>query len=76
MLLNQQTSGYLVFDMGDKITGADEAYAVTSTDKQVGPIARSVLQIVRAEKDDDGYAPDDTQVYYGQIPVSIRQRNE
>ena len=51
--------------MGDRITGADEAYACTTTDKQVGPIARSVLILRRAEIKDDGYAPDDNTLYYG-----------
>lgn len=49
------TNGTLVFDSGDKITSNDEAYGCTTTDKQVGPCARSIVQISKAE--DDG-APD------------------
>lgn len=45
MLKNLQTNGYLVFDMTDRITSVDEAYAVTTTDKEVGPCARSVISI-------------------------------
>ena len=43
MLLCKQTNGFLVFDMGDRITSHDEAYACTTTDKDVGPCARSVI---------------------------------
>jgi hypothetical protein len=62
MLLNKMTNGYLVCDMSDKITAHDEAYAVTTTDKNVGPCARSVYNITKAE--DDG-APDNV-IRYGQ----------
>jgi hypothetical protein len=40
-----------VFDTGDKITSNDEAYGCTTTDKPVGPCARSVLQLAKAEDD-------------------------
>jgi len=63
MILNQQTNGFLVFDMGDKVTSQDEAYAVTTTDKDIGPCARSVLIICKAE--DDG-APKNDFLRYGQ----------
>ena len=52
----------LVFDLGDKITGNDEAYACTTTTKDVGPCARSVLQICKVESEDH---PDDV-IKYGQ----------
>ena len=61
MLHNKQTNGYLVFDMSDRITSHDEAYACTTTDKSVGPCARSVLVVTKCE--DDG-APDNI-VRYG-----------
>lgn len=48
--------------MSDRITSHDEAYACTTTDKDIGPCARSVLVISKAE--DDG-APDNY-VRYGQ----------
>lgn len=51
LLKNQATNGTLVFDTGDKITSNDEAYGCTTTDKAVGPCARSVLQIAKAEDD-------------------------
>jgi hypothetical protein len=62
MLKNKQTNGVLVFDQGDKITTHDEAYACTTTDKSVGPCARSVLIIEKAENDG---APDNV-LRYGQ----------
>ncbi len=51
LLKNQATNGTLVFDSGDKITSNDEAYGCTTTDKPVGPCARSILKIVKAEDD-------------------------
>lgn len=45
------TSGFLVFDMSDKITAHDEAYACTTTDKDIGPVARAVFIISKAEQD-------------------------
>ena len=62
MLHNKQTNGYLVCDLSDKITSHDEAYACTTTDKPIGPCARSVYVIQKAE--DDGAR--DNIVRYGQ----------
>jgi hypothetical protein len=62
MLLNKQTGGYLVFDMSDRITSHDEAYACTTTEKPIGPCARSVVVITKAE--DDGVK--DNVVRFGQ----------
>ena len=62
MLHNKQTNGTLVFDSGDKITSHDEAYACTTTDKEVKPCARSILILTKGE--DDG-APDNV-IRYGQ----------
>jgi hypothetical protein len=45
------TNGFLVFDMSDKITSQDEAYACTTTDKDVGPCARSILVLTKSEED-------------------------
>lgn len=45
------TNGTLVFDSGDRITSNDEAYGCTTTDKQVGPCARSIVHIAKAESD-------------------------
>ena len=61
MLMCKQTNGTLVFDIGDKIISNEEAYACTTTDKQVGPCGRSILHISRVG-DDDG----DDVVKYGQ----------
>jgi hypothetical protein len=62
MLLNKQTNGFLVFDMSDRITSHDEAYACTTTDKDIGPCARSVFVLSKAE--DDGAS--DNVIRYGQ----------
>ena len=45
MMLNKQTNGFLVFDMSDRINCSDEAYAVTTTDKEIGPCARSIINL-------------------------------
>lgn len=62
MLQNKMTNGFLVCDMSDKITAHDEAYACTTTDKNIGPCARSIYILTKAE--DDG-APDNV-IRYGQ----------
>ena len=61
MIKNKATNGILVFDSGDKITSNDEAYGCTTTDKEMGPCARSIITIARIE--DDG---SDNVVRYGQ----------
>ena len=48
--------------MSDKITSHDEAYATTTTDKDIGPCARSVFVLTRAE--DDGSS--DNVIRFGQ----------
>ena len=55
MLMNKQTNGFMVFDMGDKINGVDEAYACTTTPKEIGPCGRSIcsIQKVNLEEGDD-----------------------
>lgn len=42
-MMNKQTNGFLAFDMDDKITSVDEAYACTTTTNNLGPCGRSVL---------------------------------
>lgn len=63
MLKNLLTDAWLVCDVSDRITAHDEAYAVTSTTRPIGPCARSVLQIQRVDTKDG--APDN-KVHYGQ----------
>ena len=65
MMKNCLTNGWLVFDMSDRITSHDEAYAVTTTEKAVGACARSILHIVRSGNNQGGPASDDM-VRYGQ----------
>ena len=63
MLLNKKTNGFLVIDVGDRILSSDEAYAVTTNNKGIGPLTRSVFAITRADKE-DGFTDDI--VHYGQ----------
>lgn len=67
MLFNEETSGMFSFDLGDKVTSTDEAYAATtnpsSKDSDVQPVARSVFLLQRYEED-DGFEGD--LVRYGQ----------
>jgi hypothetical protein len=53
MMMNKQTNGFLVFDMGDKITSSDEAYACTTTVREVGPVGRSILSIQKVQDEGD-----------------------
>mmetsp|Transcript_8686 Transcript_8686/g.9871 ORF Transcript_8686/g.9871 Transcript_8686/m.9871 type:complete len:88 (+) Transcript_8686:150-413(+) len=62
MLLNKQTAGYLVFDMGDKIITHDEAYATTTSKKAKAPSARNIFVLAKAEEDEF----DDNIIHYGQ----------
>lgn len=63
MLHNHKTNGYLVIDVGDRIPSADEAYAVTTNSKGIGPLTRSVFVVTRVD-DKDGFT--DNVVHYGQ----------
>jgi len=63
MLKNVLTSGWLVFDMSDRITTHDEAYAVTTSDKPVGATARSVVHLMRASANNT--ASNDGTIRYG-----------
>jgi hypothetical protein len=48
--------------MSDKINSHDEAYACTTTDKDIGPCARSILTLTKAEEDGSG----DNVIRFGQ----------
>ena len=61
MLMNKQTNAFLVFDMDDKITSVDEAYACTATKDNVGPCGRSILYVESVENPAAGSA----KVLYG-----------
>ena len=56
MLSNNATNGMLSFDLGDKVTSTDEAYAATTNPESkledLKPIARSVFLLARYEEDD------------------------
>ena len=47
--------------MSDKITAHDEAYACTTTNKEIGPCARSVVVLVKGEETTGG----DNVIRYG-----------
>jgi len=47
--------------MSDRINTNDEAYGVTTTDSDIGPCARSVVVLTKAEEDG---APDNV-IRYG-----------
>ena len=49
MLMNKKTNALLVFDMGDKIASLEEAYACTTTPKNVGACGRSILSLKEVE---------------------------
>ena len=66
MLKNCLTNGWLVCDMSDRISSHDEAYAVTTTEKEVGACARSVLYLVRGGNQPAGMPASDNCVRYGQ----------
>ena len=59
--MNKKTNGFLVFDMGDKIISSDEAYACTTTIKNIGPCARSILKLLKVDTEDN-----DSIVKYGE----------
>ena len=48
MIQSQQTQGWLVTNLNDRIVSNDEAYAVTATNSDIGPVARSVFIIEKA----------------------------
>jgi len=61
MIKGCQTSGWLVTNIWDEITGAEEAYAVTACKQDIGPVARSIFILEKAAEDG---APDNC-VRYG-----------
>ena len=52
MLRNKMTEGTLVMDIDDKLKQVEEAYMVTTTNNETGPVTRSVFVIKKAEKFD------------------------
>jgi hypothetical protein len=53
MMMNKITNSFLVFDMGDKITSSDEAYACTTTKNEIGPVGRSILSVQKVDSEGD-----------------------
>lgn len=52
ILQNKKTGGALVIDIGTKLPGSEDSYALSSTKTPVGPMARSVFIIERADPKD------------------------
>ena len=65
MLKNCLTNGTLVFDMSDRITSNDEAYAVTTREGNVTACARAVVHPVRAQAAGPGQPANDDTIRYG-----------
>lgn len=53
--MNKQTNGFLVFDMDDKITSVDEAYACTATKDNIGPCGRSIMYVESVNQNNNGH---------------------
>lgn len=68
MLLNQETKGALVIDIGERVVGNDEAYACTTNSNGIGAVTRSVFIIEKADQK-DGYV-DDIVHYNQKIRIS------
>jgi hypothetical protein len=62
MLMNKKTKAYLSFDLGDKVTSLEEAYACTTNPKVDHPVARTMFILTRADND-DGYSGNE--IHYG-----------
>ena len=71
MLKNIKTSGWLVCDMGDRITSHDEAYAVTTRGQATNACARSVFLLQRgsAAPQAGAASQDDTITYGAEVRV-------
>lgn len=52
MIMNKKTKGFLVTDIGDRASGLDETYMVTTSANNPGPITRSVFVIKKVEQMD------------------------
>lgn len=52
MLRNKATEGTLVMDIDDRLKQVNEAYMITTTKEDPGPVTRSVFVIKKAEKFD------------------------
>eukprot|EP00349_Pseudokeronopsis_sp_Brazil_P010072 CAMPEP_0202978484 /NCGR_PEP_ID=MMETSP1396-20130829/84886_1 /ASSEMBLY_ACC=CAM_ASM_000872 /TAXON_ID= /ORGANISM="Pseudokeronopsis sp., Strain Brazil" /LENGTH=57 /DNA_ID=CAMNT_0049717459 /DNA_START=232 /DNA_END=405 /DNA_ORIENTATION=- len=52
MISNKKTQGYLVVDIGSKVSMLEEAYTTTTAARNVGPTTRSVFVIKKAEEFD------------------------
>ncbi len=52
MLHNKKTNGCLVLDIGSRLPTLDEAYTITTTGRPVGPMARSIFIVIKADEKD------------------------
>lgn len=67
MVQNQQTQGWLVMDIGDKVQNVEEGFSVNSTGagQNPGPMTRSVFKVCRDKNGQDLFTQDEC-VRYGQ----------
>lgn len=66
MVQSVKTGGPIVIDVGSRVEGTQESYAMTTAGKahEHAPVSRSILQVIRAEKQD--IFGDDEYIRYGQ----------
>jgi hypothetical protein len=66
MVQNQQTQGWLVMDIGDKVQNVEEGFSVNSTGagQNPGPMTRSVFKVCRDKNGQDLFTQDEC-VRYG-----------
>lgn len=62
--MNKKTNGYLAMDIGDKVNNLDEAFMVTTTPQDIGPVTRSVF-VLKKEEPMDVFGSDNI-IRYGQ----------
>lgn len=64
LIMNKKTNGYLTMDIGDKVNNLDEAFMVTTTPQDIGPVTRSVF-VIKKEELMDVFGSDNI-IRYGQ----------
>jgi len=67
MIRNGKTDGYMVMDIGEKVSNVEEGYTITSTGagQNPGPMTRSIFKLVQQENPADLFIHDEY-IRYGQ----------
>jgi hypothetical protein len=65
MIASKHVGGAMVADIGKRIECLDEAYPVTSSASNPGPINRTIFKLVKADPNDDQFGSDSL-IRYGQ----------